>query len=118
MNGGVEDLGIGARSRESERLSIPCPNGVVLVGELDLDLGVPGSDSLGVPIRGVESPLARSALALAMLAIQLGCVFFAALGFGESGLVSALSIQLDLVGLKRFEGLLGGDVAPSSAFVL
>ena len=86
------------------------------MGEPGLELSP--SSFLGVPGRGVESALARSAFALAMFAIQLGCAFFAALGLGDSGRVSALSIQLDFVGLKRFEGLPGGEVAPSSPAAL
>ena len=41
-------------------------------------------------------------------------MFFAGVGFGDSGLVSELSIQLDFVGLlKRFDGL-PGEVSVSS----
>jgi hypothetical protein len=76
------------------------------------------SGSLGVPLLGVDSALARPAFAFARFAIQLGCAFVAELGLGDSARVSALSIQLDFVGLKRFEGLLGGDVADSSAFTV
>ena len=36
------------------------------------------------------------------------------MGFGDSGFFSALSSQLDLVGLHRFDGL-GGDVSSSGS---
>lgn len=36
-------------------------------------------------------------------------------GFGDSGLASALSSQLDLVGLNRFEGLRGGENGPRTS---
>lgn len=113
--GGVIDLVLleaGARSRESDRLSRAGPKGVLFVG----DRGRPGSGSAdtGVPTRGVESALPLCAFARAMFSIQLGCEFFVGdAGLGESGLASALSIQLDLFGLQRFDGLVGGEVAPS-----
>lgn len=49
-----------------------------------------------------------------MFSIQLGCVDLVGDGFGESGFESALSIQEDLLGLHRFEGLPMGDVRPPS----
>jgi len=58
-----------------------------------------------------KSPLARCAFALAMLVIQLGCEFRGeGLGFGDSGFVIALSIQVGFSGLQRLDGLSGGDV--------
>lgn len=42
--------------------------------------------------------------------IHAGCCGGACCGFGDSGLFSALSNQLDFVGLQRLEGL-GGDVS-------
>jgi len=113
--GGVTDLALlagGPRSRESDRLSSAGPKGVLLVG----DRGRPasGSADTGVPTSGVESPLLLCAFARAMFSIQLGWdVFVGDAGLGESGFASALSIQLDLFGLQRFEGLVGGEVAPS-----
>lgn len=50
--------------------------------------------------------------------IQLGWLFRAVDGLGDSGFVIALSSQLDFVGLHRLEGLEGGEVWPSSADVL
>ena len=104
-------------SLDSDLRSILCPNGVVFVDEDGLELS---SGKVGVPILGVDSALALSAFAFAMLAIQLGWAFFADadVGFGDSGRVSALSIQLDFVGLKRFDGLLGGEAASSSALTV
>jgi hypothetical protein len=68
---------------------------------------------------GVMSTLARFALAFARLVIQLGWEFFNGAGFvGESGLVRADSIQLDLLGLQRFDGLLPGDRMTPSSFML
>ena len=65
-------------------------------------------------MRGVDSALPRCAFAFARFSIQLGCALIEDVGLGDSGFVRALSIQLDLVGLKRLEGLAGGDVALSS----
>jgi hypothetical protein len=56
-----------------------------------------------------RSTLLRCCLILLISAIQAGCWGGGSLGFGESGLLSALSSQLDLVGLHRFEGLGGGE---------
>lgn len=110
--GGVTDLilaELGRRSRESERLSIAGPNGVSLVGEAGL-LRSPG---FGLPMVGPASALVLCAFARAMFSIQLGCAFEGET-FGESGFASALSIQLDLLGLQRFDGLPIGDVRPPS----
>lgn len=113
--GGVIDLVLlagGPRSRESERLSNAGPKGVLFVGERGRP--VSGSADTGVPTRGVESALPLCALARAMFSIQLGCDDFVGdAGLGASGFANALSIQLDLLGLQRFEGLVGGEVAPS-----
>lgn len=77
----------------------------------DIRVGDPGLPSKREALRecgaGDESSLARLALAFARSAIQLGCAFFDGAGFGDSGFESDDSSQLDLLGLKRFEGLLG-----------
>jgi hypothetical protein len=49
-----------------------------------------------------------------MFSIQLGCAGLEGDALGESGLASALSIQLDLFGLNRFDGLPNGDLRPPS----
>jgi hypothetical protein len=50
-----------------------------------------------------------------MFSIQLGCAGLEAASLGDSGLVArALSIQLDLLGLNRFEGLPNGDLSAPS----
>lgn len=106
----------GRISLESERLSKAGPNGVSFVG----DEGLLRSLGLGLPRVGTTSVLVLCALARAMFSIQLGCAGREAANLGESGLARALSIQLDLFGLKRFEGLPKGDLRPpsSSALVL
>lgn len=111
--GGVSDLMLpasGRMSRESERLSRAGPNGVSFVG----DEGLLRSLGLGLPRVGTTSVLALCAFAFAMFSIQLGCAGREAASLGESGLARALSIQLDLLGLKRFEGLPRGDLSPPS----
>jgi hypothetical protein len=117
--GGVTDLILPASGRmslESERLSKAGPNGVSLVG----DEGLLRSLGFGLPKVGTTSVLVLCAFARAMFSIQLGCAGREAASLGESGLARALSIQLDLFGLKRFEGLPKGDLIPpsSSALVL
>jgi hypothetical protein len=96
-------------SRESERLSRAGPNGVSFVG----DEGLLRSLGFGLPRVGTISVLALCAFAFAMFSIQLGCGR-EAVSFGESGLARALSIQLDLFGLNRFEGDPNGDLSPPS----
>lgn len=117
--GGVTDLGLpalGRKSRESERLSKAGPKGVSFVG----DPGRLLSLGLGLPMVGTASTLVLCAFARAIFSIQLGCDGFVGEIFGESGFARALSIQLDLFGLQRFDGLPIGDVSPPSrsAFVL
>jgi hypothetical protein len=110
--GGVSNLKLptsGRMSRESERLSRAGPNGVSFVG----DEGLLRSLGLGLPRVGTISVLALCAFAFAMFSIQLGCGR-EAVSFGESGLARALSIQLDLFGLNRFEGDPNGDLRPPS----
>jgi len=110
--GGVSDLMLpasGRMSRESERLSRAGPNGVSFVG----DDGLLRSLGLGLPRVGTISVLALCAFAFAMFSIQLGCGR-EAVSLGESGLARALSIQLDLFGLKRFDGDPKGDLSPPS----
>jgi len=112
--GGVSDLkapASGRMSRESERLRRAGPKGVSFVG----DDGRLRSLGLGLPRVGTISVLALCAFARAMFSIQLGCAGLEAASLGDSGLVaSALSIQLDLFGLNRFEGLPRGDLRPPS----
>jgi hypothetical protein len=117
--GGVTDLMLPASVRmslESERFSRAGPKGVSLTGEEGLlrPLG------LGLPSVGTISVLDLCAFARAMFSIQLGCAGLEAASLGESGLARALSIQLDLLGLNRLEGLPIGDLRPpsSSALVL
>jgi hypothetical protein len=117
--GGVTDLILPASGRmslESERLSKAGPNGVSFVG----DDGLLRSLGLGLPSVGTTSVLVLCAFARAMFSIQLGCAGRDAASLGESGLARALSIQLDLFGLNRLEGLPKGDFIPpsSSALVL
>jgi hypothetical protein len=57
-----------------------------------------------------RSTLLRCCLIRLISAIHAGCAGGGCLGLGESGLLRALSSQLDFVGLHRFEGL-GGDVS-------
>jgi hypothetical protein len=113
--GGVIDLvlpGLASvrMSRESDLLSIAGPNGVSLVG----DPGRLLSLGFGLPRVGTISALVLFAFARAMFSIQLGCAGLEGEAFGESGLANALSIQLDLFGLNRFEGLPKGDLRPPS----
>jgi hypothetical protein len=100
--GGVIDLvlvrlGSVRKSRESDLLSMAGPNGVSFVG----DAGRLLSLGFGLPRVGAFS-------------IQLGCAGLEGVAFGESGLANALSIQLDLFGLNRFDGLPKGDLRPPS----
>lgn len=60
-----------------------------------------------------RSTLLRCCLMRLISAIHAGCAGGGCLSLGESGLLSALSNQLDFVGLHRFEGL-GGDVSSCS----
>jgi hypothetical protein len=112
--GGVSDLMLpasGRMSRESDRLSRAGPKGVSFVG----DDGLLRSLGLGLPRLGTTSVLALCAFARAMFSIQLGCAGLEAASLGDSGLVArALSIQLDLLGLNRFEGLPNGDLSAPS----
>jgi hypothetical protein len=111
--GGVSDLVLPASGRmslESERLSSAGPKGVSLVGEE----GLLRSLGLGLPMVGTTSVLPLCAFARAMFSIQLGCAGREAATLGESGFARALSIQLDLFGLNRFEGLPKGDFSPLS----
>jgi hypothetical protein len=57
-----------------------------------------------------RSTLLRCCLIRLISAIHAGCAGGGCLNLGESGLLRALSSQLDFVGLHRFEGL-GGDVS-------
>lgn len=100
----------GRMSLESERLSKAGPNGVSLVG----DEGLLRSLRLGLPNDDPTSTLFLCAFARAMFSIQLGCAGREGVSLGESGLASALSIQLDLFGLKRLDGLPKGDLSPPS----
>jgi len=66
-----------------------------------------------------ELPLPRSTLLRCCLmrlisAIHAGCAGADCFGLGDSGLLSALSSQVDFVGLHRFEGL-GGEKSSCSA---
>lgn len=112
--GDVSDLKAPASermSRESERFSKAGPNGVSFVG----DEGLLRSLGFGLPRVGTISVLALCAFARAMFSIQLGCAGLEAASLGDSGLVArALSTQLDLLGLNRFEGLPRGDFSPPS----
>lgn len=119
--GGVIDLVLARftsvrMSRESDLLSRAGPNGVSFVG----DAGRLLSFGFGLPRVGTISTLVLFAFARAMFSIQLGCAGLEGDAFGESGLANALSIQLDLFGLNRLDGLPRGDLrAPSwSAVVL
>lgn len=117
--GGVTDLILpppfsGRISRESERLSKAGPKGVSFVGEL----GLLRSIGFGLPSVDTTSALVLLAFARAIFSIQLGCVDFAGVNLGESGLARALSIQLDLFGLNRLEGLPRGDFRPPSMSAL
>jgi len=118
IKGGVLLLTPAAKLLELADLSRLGPNGALALftGEAGRDPCSPAG--LGVPVRGVDSALARSAFALAIFTIQPGCAFRAVLGLGDSGFVKALSIQLDFVGLKRLVGLLGGDAAAGSSAVV
>lgn len=114
--GGVTDrvLPPPTSARESDRLSRAGPKGVSLVGEL----GLLRSFGLGLPSVGTTSALVLLAFARAIFSIQLGCVDFAGVNLGESGLARALSIQLDLFGLNRLDGLPRGDLRPPSMSAL
>jgi hypothetical protein len=68
----------------------------------------PNGSAEGPPLP--RSTLLRCCLMRLISAIHAGCAGGGCLSFGESGLLSALSNQLDLVGLHRFEGE-GGDVS-------
>jgi hypothetical protein len=57
-----------------------------------------------------KSTLPRCCLIRLISAIHAGCAGGGCFSLGESGLLRALSSQLDFVGLHRFEGL-GGDVS-------
>lgn len=115
--GGVIDLvlvrlGSVRKSRESDLLSMAGPNGVSFVG----DAGRLLSLGFGLPRVGAMSTctLVLFAFARAIFSIQLGCAGLEGVAFGESGLANALSIQLDLFGLNRFDGLPKGDLRPPS----
>jgi hypothetical protein len=62
----------------------------------------------GLPLP--RSTLLRCCLMRLISVIQAGCAGGACFALGDSGLLSALSNQLDFVGLHRLEGL-GGDVS-------
>lgn len=115
--GGVIDrvlarLGSVRISRESDLLSMAGPNGVSFVG----DAGRLLSLGFGLPRGGAMSTctLFLFAFARAIFSIQLGCAGLEGDALGESGLANALSIQLDLFGLNRFDGLPKGDLRPPS----
>ena len=113
FGGGVAvSAGLGGdESRGARSLpNVSAPKSFVFGGRLT------AAEGSGEPVGGLlsatarpRSTLLRCCLILLISAIQAGCWGGGSLGFRESGLLSALSSQLDLVGLHRFEGLGGGE---------
>jgi hypothetical protein len=109
---GVVFVGPSSTSADTGVCTLAGPNGVLLVGDRGRPVLSASSFCTGVPVLGVRSTLSRCALARARSSIQLGALFFEGASLGLSGLANALSIQDVFVGLQRFDGLLGGEVAP------
>jgi hypothetical protein len=80
-----------------------------LIGDVRPELD---NSAKGLPLP--KSTLLRCCLMRLISAIHAGWAGGACFGLGDSGLLSALSNQLDFVGLHRFEGL-GGDVSSCDA---